>query len=116
MHYLLILILMALQGCETSQAIFARPYCVPNSIYNAWTWGAEKKDPVRIAVQNIKPGIDHAQAEAQIQGKWTPLTELWDQQAGYMKIIPFARHFPQEPYRYVPLKQWIDENIIWTNQ
>lgn len=95
---------------------FAQPFCVPNSIYCAWTWGNVKAQNVRIAVQNIKPGVDHSQAEAFIDGKWFPLTEQWDAQAGFMKIIPWERHFPQEPYRYVELSDWIKEQFKWTYQ
>lgn len=111
-----LLILLLLIGCATQQANYARPYCVPNSIYAAWTWGAEKRDPVRVAIQNLEPGIDHAQAEAKIKGKWTPLTEIWDSYLGSMKIVPWDRHFPPEPYRYPTLREFISENYKWTHQ
>jgi hypothetical protein len=91
-------------------------YCVPNSILCAWTWGAVKKDQVRLVVQKIDAvkDIDHVQAEALIEGKWTPLTELWNASAGKMEIVPWQRHFPEEPYRYLTLREWIDEQIKFT--
>jgi hypothetical protein len=88
-------------------------YCVPNAILCAWTWGALRKDEVRIAVTSISAGLDHSQAEAKIDGKWTPLTEIWTGQ--FMEIQPFRRHYPdKEPYRYLSLKEWIDEQIQFT--
>lgn len=91
-------------------------YCVPNSILCAWTWGALKHDQVRIAVTRVSEGTDHSQAEALIDGTWTPLTELWNQEKGRMEIVPWTRHFPVEPYRYLTLREWIDEQIQYTNQ
>ena len=95
---------------------FAKPFCVPLSILAAWTWGNVKAQNVRIAVTNLKPGEDHSQAEALIDGFWTPLTEQWDAQKGFMKIIPSKRHFSKEPYRYVLLGDWIKEQFRWTYQ
>ena len=93
----------------------AKTYCVPNSILSAWTWGAKNKTPVRIAVQKIEEGKDHSQAEALINDKWTPLTEVWNQK-GYMEIMPHKRHYDVEPYRYLDLKDWIDEQIQYTKE
>ena len=87
----------------------AQPTCVELSILNAWAWGNKKKMPVRIAVQHIEPGIDHAQAEALIDEKWAPLSEFWTGE--HLEIRPDKRQFDIEPYRYVPLKEWIDQNI-----
>jgi hypothetical protein len=88
-------------------------YCVPNAILCAWTWGALRKDEVRIAVTSISTGLDHSQAEALIDSKWTPLTEVWTGQ--FMEIQPWTRHYPdKEPYRYLSLKEWIDEQIQFT--
>ena len=86
-------------------------YCVPNSILCAWTCGAMKHDPVRIAVTKVDPvkDIDHAQAQAKVDGAWTPLTERWTGQ--HIEIVPWQRHYPQEPYRYLTLREWIDEQI-----
>jgi len=89
-------------------------YCVPNSILCAWTWGALKRGQVRIAVQKIGDGVDHSQAQAFINDVWTPLTEIWT--GSYMKIVPWKQHYPQESYRYLTLKDWIDEQIQYTNQ
>lgn len=104
---LLIAIYAALHiGCATMEA---RPSCVPLSIQAAWTWGMTHKHPVRIAAQHISPGIDHAQAEALIDGKWIPLTQV-----GISTIIPHKRHFPVEPYRYMSLDEFIREQIRFT--
>lgn len=92
----------------------AQTYCVPNAISAAWTWGAIKGDPVRIAVTKLSPTVDHAQAEALIGGLWTPLSEFWT--GTYVEIRPWKRHFPKAPYRYPALKEWIDEQIRYTNQ
>jgi hypothetical protein len=92
----------------------ARPHCVPNSILCAWTWGAIKKDPVRISVTKIGNGIDHSQAQACVNGEWTPLTELWNADGGYLEVVLWKPHFPQEPYRYLTLQDWIAEQIKYT--
>ncbi len=94
----------------------ALSYCVPESIYCAWVWGAMKRDQVRLAVQHIEPGIDHVQAEALIDGKWTPLTPNWSAQDSLIIVTPYKRHFDVEPYRYSSLKDWISEQIQYTNQ
>ena len=93
---------------------YPQPHCVINAIYCAWTWGTFRKDEVRIAVQNIASGVDHAQAEAKINGEWTTLTEIWT--GKHTEVRPWTRHYPQEPYRYVGLKDWIAENYKYTNQ
>jgi hypothetical protein len=80
----------------------------------AWTWGVKTGNPVRIAVTHIKPGVDHSQAEAFVDGEWTPLTEIWNGEA--MVIKPYKRHFDKEPYRYVALRTWIDEQFRYVNQ
>ena len=92
----------------------AQPHCVVNAMANAWTWGTFQKTPVRIAVQSIGEGVDHSQAEALIDGNWTPLTEIWNGKS--MEVRPWTRHYPQEPYRYVGLEDWIAEQYQYTNQ
>jgi len=88
-------------------------YCVPQSIGNAWAFGALRKVPVRIAIYRIKKGTDHAQAEAKIKGKWTPLTLNWDNGP---VVEVWKKHYPDlEPYRHVELEQWIEEQIGFVN-
>jgi hypothetical protein len=90
----------------------ALSYCVPESIYSAWLWGVRHKAPVRIAVSEIREGVDHAQAQALIEGSWRFLTPKWDHGAGRIKVVPWESHFPTiKPYRYLTLREWIDEQI-----
>jgi hypothetical protein len=87
-----------------------QPHCVINAILCAWTWGTFKGVEVRIAVSQISPGLDHSQAQALINGKWTPLTELWKRD--HLEVVPYKSHYPDiEPYRYLTLKDWIEEQI-----
>jgi len=54
--------------------------------------------------------MDHVQAEALIDGAWTPLTLLWID--GGPTVITYRRHYPDiEPYRYVGLEEWISQQI-----
>lgn len=92
----------------------ALSYCVPEAIFCAWAWGAMRKDPIRIIVQNIRPGVDHVQAEAQIKGEWTPLTPKWDHDKCRISVSTWTRHFPRIPYRYVGLQEFINEQIQYT--
>lgn len=88
-------------------------WCVPSAIFCAWVWSVKRQQKVRMAVTSISTGLDHVQAEALIDGKWTPLTEIWDGTS--MAVIPYKRHYPEvEPYRFVSLKDWIDEQIQFT--
>ena len=80
--------------------------CVPVSIVSAWTL-AQSGYEVRVAVQRIEPGVDHAQAEALIGGKWTPVTVGWDRRG--LIVHEHRRHFDVEPYRTLSLDEWIQE-------
>jgi hypothetical protein len=87
-------------------------YCVPQSIANAWTYAALEHAPVRIAVYHVRPGVDHSQAEVKVDGKWVPLTLSWDNGPIVQK---WKSHYPDlKPYRYLTLKDWIDEQIQYT--
>ena len=90
-----------------------QPTCVPLSIMNAWTAG-QNGQQVRIAVTKTDATTDHSQAQAMIGGVWTPLTEQWT--GRHLEIRPWAPHFPTEPYRYLTLREWIDEQLPYTNQ
>uniref|UniRef100_A0A6M3K7W3 Uncharacterized protein n=1 Tax=viral metagenome TaxID=1070528 RepID=A0A6M3K7W3_9ZZZZ len=66
---------------------------------------------MRISITKIEEGVDHAQAEALIDGEWTPLTEIWDGTS--MAVIPYQRHLPDapEPYGYPTLEEFFREQI-----
>lgn len=83
-------------------------WCVPSSIFCATTFHI-KGHKVRMAIQKIDPNTDHVQAEALIDGEWTPLTEIWDGTS--MAAITYQRHFPDapEPYRYPGLEEFFME-------
>ena len=85
----------------------ATSWCVPESIFCAWTFG--KDYPVRLAVQKLRPGTDHVQAESFIDGKWTPLTPYWT--GKQLGVKTYKRHFDVEPYRYLTLREWVNEQI-----
>lgn len=106
----LVAVMWACGGCAHA-GDKALSYCVPESIYCAWTWGARHHVPVRLAVQHVRPHVDHVQAEALIDGVWTPLTPQWDHEAGRIKVVPWQKHFDVEPYRYLSLEDWIGEQI-----
>jgi hypothetical protein len=74
--------------------------CVENSIICARAWYTQTGNPVRIAVTKVDPvnDIDHAQAQARMNGIWTPLTEIWHPQEGKMEVVPWKPHFEIEPY------------------
>ena len=87
-------------------------WCVPSSILCATIYLIKAQRPVRIAIFSIEPGIDHAQAQVQDEsGNWHYLTEIWTGECVaaqlYGKNIPDA----PEPYRYVGLVDFINENI-----
>ena len=80
---------------------------------SAWTWG-QKGYKTRIAIQHLDEQTDHAQAQAEIEGVWTPLTPAWDAQAGRIAVTEHGKHFPVEPYRYLGLEEWIQEQLQYT--
>jgi hypothetical protein len=83
-------------------------WCVPSSIFCATCFWIKQRVPVRIALQHIEPGIDHAQAEALIDGTWIPLSEFWNGTS--MEASTYGRNYSQvEPYRYVDLIDFIQE-------
>ena len=84
--------------------------CVSESIFCAWTWRIKQGDEVRIAVSHIDKVTDHAQAEALLEGVWTPLTTVHDTSIGLM-VSRWTRHFTVEPYRYLKLDEWVAEQL-----
>jgi len=103
--FLIVVAVVMCGGCASTQKSF-QPHCVPISIFRAWT-AAHHGYPTRIAVSNVRPGVDHAQAEALINGRWTPLTVTWDTRKGVM-VTTWTRHFG-EPYRTPGLDEFIAE-------
>lgn len=96
-----------------------QPNCVWLSILCAATWGIYRKDEVRMAVFRTKTaGVDHVQAQAKVDGKWLFLTEVWT--GTHLEIVSSdTRNLPEAeetPYRYLTLKEWLDEQIVYTNQ
>ena len=105
-HFAIGLFASSFIGCA-NQATERQVTCVPTSIVSAWTM-AQSGYKVRIAVRNVKPGVDHSQAEALIDGEWVPLTTGWDANRGLI-IKTWVAHFDVEPYRYVSLDKWVKE-------
>jgi len=89
-------------------------FCVPNAFRDAWTWEIRTKRAARIAVTKISEGdglykIDknHVQAEGQLpDGSWVPLTT---HNADGGNLRTYTRHFPIEPYKYMTLDEFIEE-------
>ena len=91
------------------------PNCVILSILCGWTWGMHTGHEVRIAVYRISKHEDHSQAEALIGDNWIPLTEQWT--GKNLKVVTYVKHYPGlEPYRYLTLQDWIDEQFRYARQ
>ena len=101
-------IYLLLSGCATVQGI--RPHCVPNSILCATTYAIQGYE-ARIAIFHVKPGIDHAQAQAKINGKWEYLSEFWDGEG--MTVRVWKRNCPEtvgkEPYQFYTVSGFIKQ-------
>ena len=87
-------------------------FCVPSAIAAAWSWTVKYRQEVRIAVQNIRKGTDHSQAQGLIDGTWTPLVMFWTAQGPVVR--PGKQHFNIEPYEYYTLAEWVDDQIGYT--
>lgn len=85
--------------------------CVPESIENAKNWTTQTGQPVKIAISNISPGKDHAQAVAFDSGKMIPLTaHNFDAVLNRMKPEPWDWHYPdKKPYRFVEVDDFMKE-------
>ena len=91
-----------------SEPIKVKTWCVPSAIFCATAWLIKQRQPVRIIAQHIEPGIDHVQAEALIDGAWTPLTEMPEPDG--MVVQTWTRHYPDiEPYRIMTLGEFFNE-------
>jgi len=108
-------LVLLLGGCaysvETRQPVPI--YCVPQSIACAWAWTVKYRTEVRMAVQKIRPGVDHVQAEALIDGEWKPLVMKWTDKGPV--AYPGHKHFDVEPYRYLSLREWVKDQIQYTD-
>lgn len=85
-----------------------QPNCVWESTMCAATLGLAGH-PVRIAVTHIDAGVDHAQAQAYIDGRWMPLTLQYNERLRRHECVISPDHFQIAPYRYVPLVEWTAE-------
>ncbi len=81
--------------------------CVTDSIYGAQRVAWERGVPTRIAITKLSqvPDIDHAQPQAFLNGKWEWLTTHHN--TG--ETLKWTQHFPGEPYRYVPVEEFMKE-------
>ena len=80
--------------------------CVPQTIMACWVAENAGYD-TRVAISNISPGIDHAQAEAFVDGAWVPLTVLWDVKTGVV-VKNWVVHFPNsKTYKYWTVDEFI---------
>ena len=86
---------------------YVKPNCVSSAIFCADAWKRTTGEKVRIAVTHRAPGIDHVQAQADHRGEWTYLTNSWNQDGQIVQ--PWTSHFGDEPYRYVELMDFIEE-------
>uniref|UniRef100_A0A6M3Y0Y2 Uncharacterized protein n=1 Tax=viral metagenome TaxID=1070528 RepID=A0A6M3Y0Y2_9ZZZZ len=99
-------------GCATTKD-YVQPSCVPRSIYQSVGVSLEMKHPVRIVISHTAdPLVDHAQAQAFVDGRWIWLTQQGDvvflsdiNEEGY--IDPSYR--PLTPYKYLTVSDIIDE-------
>lgn len=99
-------ITIAWAGLVYADDVRGRGNCVSNSIVNAEEWIAKTGRPVKIAVFNVSPGIDHSQALGLDEdGYWKFLTRHHSD--GVLR--KWQRHFDIEPYRYLELNDWIKE-------
>lgn len=88
-------------------------WCVPSALHDAFVWRG-RGYPVRIVIQKIKkdPDTDHSQAEALIEGTWTPLTSHRHTPDGRKIVETWQRHYPDiEPYRIIALDTFNQEQM-----
>lgn len=86
-----------------------RGNCVSESIINAEEFTAKTGRPAMIAVFNVRPGYDHAQAIGlNGDGDWRFLTR----HKSDGKLREWNRHYDKEPYRYVPLDDFVTEQEL----
>lgn len=89
-----------------------KTWCVPSSVLCALIYGIKEKRPVRIAIFNLREGVDHAQAQVQDEdGNWQYLTEFYTGEC--MAAMLYKKNHPdckdKEPYRYVGVREFLDE-------
>jgi hypothetical protein len=85
--------------------------CVEQAVALAWTWQRDMEQECRIAVQHIRQGTDHAQAQAYVDGEWKPLVMAWTDKGPVARIGKMS--FDIKPYRYASLDEWIDEQRLY---
>jgi len=109
---LLLVVGLSLNSCDKIAPIQlqkARSLCVAEATFAAWTWRVKKGDPVRIVVVKVRPGVDHSQAQALVNKKWTYLVTGWDSSGLFVSIGEPS--FNSIPYRVATLREWTSEQV-----
>ena len=85
--------------------------CVTSCILCAMVFAIKQKCEVRIAVFNLHEGLDHVQAQAEIDGKWVYITEYHTGKG--MAVKTYKKNSPStkdiEPYRYYGLLEFMEQ-------
>jgi len=92
--------------------IAQKTWCVSSSIFCAIVYGIKERRPVRIAITEVEPGTDHAQAQVQDEdGKWIWLTEFWNDEC--MAVMQYRENLPElvgkEPHTYYTVREFLDQ-------
>ena len=101
MKTLMVIVVFLLFGCATSWT----GVCWQNSIYTALA--VKEHHPVRIAISNISKGLDHAQSQTFVDGKWQ-----WLKMDGSYVFIGYSDFPDKQPYKYLTLKQILQETVM----
>ena len=95
--------------CKKKEEIKHATWCVPSAIFCATVFAIKQKCEVRIAVFNFRKGVDHVQAQAEINGEWRYITEYHTGKG--MAVKTYKKNHPdaKEPYRHVGLLDFLEE-------
>jgi len=103
-------IYLLIQGCATVRDEVPT-WCVPSSIFCATAFVIKTNCPTRIAIFRIKPGLDHAQAQAFIDGEWKYISEYWNGECMAVKVS--GKNCPDtqniEPYIYYTVTGFLEQ-------
>lgn len=107
--FILSVIGVLLMGCATTRD-YVQPTCVPRAIYQAVGVAIEWKVPVRIVISGTSnPRIDHAHAEAFINGRWVYLDQYSDTVFITDSVDVAPEYLPLVPYKYLSVSEIIGE-------
>ena len=96
-------------GCAATKD-YVQPTCVPRAIYQAVWVAIEMKVPTRIVISGTaNPRIDHAHAEAFINGRWVCLTQYSDTVFLTDSVDVAAEYLPLVPYKYLSVSEIVGE-------